>query len=226
MSNFRAEMDTQSKNLVNCFSLLEDTQPFRHYGTDGELPEIWGEFVSSAADFDVKCDLTFRQVRNVMSPPLLGSIVSSQKMYLTEALAIANISQFCERMNNACYRKSYKRYGKRISVVSAIEGGRREVRYVDNYGKINYRKIKTNKRLHAHLLLSRPSHIDYYDFRNLVSKNWYATRWGYDEMVIEQINSVSRSAKYGVKVSMDNLDTTNTIFYREKQDEMPAVLCD
>ena len=95
-----------------------------------------------------------------------------------------------------------------------------------HYPKINYRKINTNKRLHAHLLLSRPHHIEYDDFRRLISQHWRATRWGYDEMEIEQINSVYRSAKYGVKVSTDNLDTINTIFYQGKQDEMPAVLCD
>jgi len=228
MSNFRATMDTQSKklvNLVNCFSVPGTTQPFRHMSSAEKNADEWGAFISNK-DFDVKADLTLKQMRMVLSPPLWGTIPISQKMFITEALAVANISQFCERLNNACYKKAYKRYGKRVSVVSAIEGGWREVRYVDNYGKVNYRKKYTGKRLHAHLLLSRPNHICYGDFQILIRKNWMATRWGYTRSHIEQINSTYRSAKYGVKVSMDNLDTTNTIFYQGKQDETLAVLCD
>ena len=125
MSNFRATMDTQSKKLVERFSLPENEQPFRYCRLDEENADAWGMFVSNhdMADFDVKADLSLKQVRKVLSPPLWGTIPISQKMYITEALAVANISQFCERLNNACYKKAYKRYGKRVSIVSAVEGG-------------------------------------------------------------------------------------------------------
>jgi len=217
MSNFRATMDVQSKKLVEGFSLPESRQPFRYCGANEELSKMWGEFVSSTAAFDVKCDLTFRQVRIVMSPPLLGSIRIEQEMFLTEALAVSNISQFCERMNTACYRKSYKRYNKRLSVVSAIEGGFRESRFLGNGNGAIYAPSNTRKRIHAHLLLSRPIHIPYKDFQTLIIKNWIATRWGYVKCNIEQIKSVSRAAKYGVKLSLDSLDLQNTFFNEDRE---------
>ena len=126
MSNFRAMMDTQPNSffLVKLFSLPENEQPFRYCRLDEENAEAWGVFVSNydTANFDLKGDLSLKQMRKILSPPIWGTIPISQKMYITEGLAIANISQFCERLNNACYKKAYKRYGKRVSIVSAVKG--------------------------------------------------------------------------------------------------------
>ena len=68
----------------------------------------------------------------------------------------------------------------------------------------------TGKKIHAHLILSRPKHIPYDDFERLIMDNWLATKWGLWINRIEMIGSLKGAAKYQVKTSLDALDLQNT----------------
>ena len=114
MNDFRTIQNASSKKLVSRFSIPLDL-PFT-FARKNQLTDAWGEFVSTNADVDVRADLTFKQMREVETPPLYGQMKTAQRVFLTHALAVVNISQFCERLNYACYRHAYKRYGKRINV--------------------------------------------------------------------------------------------------------------
>lgn len=206
MTDFRATQDAASKKLVNRFSLPVG-MPFS-YARKNQLKDAWGEFVSNNADVDVRADLTFKQVREVITPPILGRIQTTDKVFLTHALAVANISQFCERLNYACYKHAYKRYGKRLNIVSAIEGGRRDWRE-------NRLPCDSEKRIHTHLLLQLPSHITFRDFSALVWKCWIATDFGYTNGKIAMIKTKYHSAKYNVKTTPDSLDLENTFLTTE-----------
>jgi len=147
--------------------------------------------------------LTFKQCREVETPPLYGEIQTIQRVFLTHALAVANISQFCERLNYACYKHAYKRYGKRLHVVSAIEGGRGDWREHRSSSDMD-------KRFHTHLLLQLPAHLLFDDFWALIWKCWLGTDWGYGEGTIEIIETKYHSAAYNVKATLDSLDLENT----------------
>ena len=206
MTDFREAMDKTSKKLVKRFSLPMGL-PFS-YANKNHLTDAWGEFVSNDANVDVRADLTFRQVREVNTPPILGNIQTTERCFLTYSLAVANIAQFCERINYACYKHAYKRYGKRLDIVSAIEGGRGDWRE-------NRPNNDKDKRLHAHLLLQLPTHIDYDDFSTLIKKCWFATDWGYVEGKVEKIKSKYRSAAYNAKTTIDAIDLENTFIRTE-----------
>ena len=203
MRDFRATQDALSKKLLNRFSLPVGL-PFT-YARKNQLTDAWGEFVSNDADVDVRADLTFKQMREVETPPLYGQMQTTQRVFLTHALAVANISQFCERLNYACYRHAYKRYGKRINVVSAIEGGRGDWRE-------NRSSSDMDKRFHTHLLLQLPAHLPFDDFSALVWKCWLGTEWGYGEGKIAMIKTKYHSAAYNVKTTLDAIDLQNTHF--------------
>ena len=59
-------------------------------------------FVSNhdTENFEVKADLSVKQMGKVFSPPLWGTIPISQNIYKTDALAVGNISPFCDRLKN------------------------------------------------------------------------------------------------------------------------------
>ena len=204
MTDFRARQDASSKKLLSRFSLPMG-MPYT-YARKDRLAEAWGEFVSNDADVDVRADLTFKQCREVQSPPVYGSVETTQKVFLTHALAVANISQFCERLNYACYKHAYKRYGKRINIVSALEGGR-----ADGLRE-NRPSYDREKRLHTHLLLQLPSHMLFDDFQALIWKSWLGTDFGYVEGKIEPIKTKYHSASYNVKTTLDAIDLENTYF--------------
>ena len=206
MTDFRAAMDKSSKKLVHRFSLPMGL-PFS-YAKKNHLTDAWGEFVSNDANVDVRADLTFKQVREVNTPPIYGHIQTTERCFLTHSLAVGNIAQFCERLNYACYKHAYKRYGKRLDIVSAIEGGRGDWRE-------NRSNKDVEKRFHAHLLLQLPKHIDYDDFSTLIKKCWFGTDWGYVEGKIEKIKSKYRSAAYNAKTTIDAVDLENTFIRTE-----------
>jgi len=206
MSEFRNRMYNQSKRmreLVSCFS-SQPLYPFSYYGME-KFADAWGSFVKENVDVDVKCDLTFRKCIETTPPPVFGTQQVTTKTYLTEAAAIDNIGQFITRLNYACYKHAYKRYGKRINSIVAIEGGDTELRELQSAND-------NTKRLHTHLLLQKPSHIDFDEFRLMIIRHWTDTAYGYNEHVIEEIRTIKRSAKYQVKYGMDNLDLTNTYY--------------
>lgn len=206
MTAFRKRMYNQSKRmreLTSCFS-AQPLHPFSYYGKE-KFADAWGSFVRDNVEVSVKCDLTFRKCIESTSAPIFGTTPFAYKTYITEALAIDNIGSFLTRLNYSCYKHAYKRYGKRINSIVAIEGGDASLR--------EYTSIKDiGKRLHTHMLLQRPSHIDYDKFRLLIIRHWTDTTWGYNQHAIDEIKTIKGSAKYAVKSGMDNLDLTNTYY--------------
>jgi len=210
--DFHTKLDMKSEYLVNQvkdFSLTATKMPYRYWSDKTKLTDAWSEFVSNK-DIDVRADLTFKQMREIETTPILRCLQTTNRVFLTYALAVVNIAQFCERINYACYKHAYKRYGKRINIVSAIEGGKRDWRE-------NRLSFDTDKRLHAHLLLQLPSHIPFDDFSALIRKCWFATDWGYVESKIELIKSKYRSVSYNMKTTPDAIDLENTFFTTESR---------
>ncbi len=201
MTDFRDMQETQSRNLLKGFSLPLGL-PFS-YVRKNQHADAWGSYISNRANVDVRADLTFKQGREMETPPLYGHLQTKRLVLLTHALAVANVYQFCERLNYACYKHAYKRYGKRLHIVSAIEGGKRDWRANRPYHDID-------KRLHAHLLLQLPKHIHFDDFSKLVWQCWLGTEWGYDEGKIAKIKSKYHSATYNMKNALDAIDLENT----------------
>ena len=206
MSNFRNQLDFQSKQLVKRFS----TKPVFSLKYSGDYhrneysKEEWCKFVEKNANLDIRADLTFKQSIEEYSAPVLGVKLVRNRVPITEDLALINIAQFMNRLNYASYKNAYRRYGKRLEIISGIEGGR--CFYRDN----RFRHKEESKRLHAHLLIQKPKHIPFEIFKGMILQNWYATDWGYYEANVELIDSIKGSAKYQVESSLDSLDLKNT----------------
>lgn len=208
MSYFRKELEFKGDALLetinskvnNSFKVL----PFKHYGETESLINEWKDFIGKEhRNISVRADLTFKRSRRVFLPSI-GSCDETHIIHkITEGDAVLNIASFCNRLNYACYKHAFKRYGKKLEVISCIEGGRKSLRETTpNNDSI--------KELHAHLLLERPKHINYDDFELLIIKLWMQTEWGNIQHYIQPIKNLYASAKYNVKSSLDSLDLTNT----------------
>jgi len=210
MSNFHDRMTAQSNELLSCFS-LPPVSGF-DYTHQPEIKNAWvDDVVMKHPELSVKADLTFRKSINYASLGFMGDIpVNSSRHFITHSDAITNISQFLKRLNYACYKNAYRRYGKRLSVVSAVEGGIIEKTRISNNGNPIVYHYNTGRHKHAHLILSRPTHIPYADFEKLIIDNWLETKWGLWQRRIEPIRSLKRAAKYQVTTSLEALDDHNT----------------
>jgi hypothetical protein len=155
-------------------------------------------FVQYASDnrLHIRADLTFRQR------------LDAEQTTITEDIAKKNIADFMKQLNRAVYKTAHKRFNKRLNVVSIIEGGDSGRRYESHH-------FDTNKRIHAHVLLERPSFISNYDYIKMIEKFWRQTRWAYDVNKIEPIRSIIASTIYNVKHGIDNVDLRNTYLTSE-----------
>ena len=202
MSAFRTEMESKGRTLVNRFSA--QPLPFRHYTAKDKFINSWKDYIGNEhTNISVRADLTFKRSKRVFLPAVGSSPESSIVHKITEGDAVLNIESFCNRLNYASYKHAYKRYGKRLSVISCIEGGRKSLRE-------NTPQYDADKELHCHLLLERPKHIEYEDFESLIIKLWLDTEWGNTQHYIKPIKNLFASAKYNVKSSLDSLDLSNT----------------
>lgn len=163
------------------------------------LPDSFGKWIAADGAISIRADLTFRQVIFVNIKDKNMPSYHRQKIWINDRHAKDNISHFLHRLNYDCYKSAYKRYGKRIKVSSAIQGGVSDLR-----------NEKGTKRLHAHMLLEKPNHIDFDIFKSSILNNWMATKWGYNENLVEEARSVRASAAYQVIDKMDSLDIQNT----------------
>jgi hypothetical protein len=170
-----------------------------HTCTRYELPyRAKQAFVQYASDnkLHIRADLTFRQR------------IDNEETTITEDIAKKNIADFMKQLNRAVYKTAHKRFNKRLNVISIIEGGDIRRRYTPN----NFDK---DKRIHAHILLERPSFISDYNYIKMIEKFWRQTRWAYDVHKIEPIRTLIGSAKYNVKAGLDNVDMRNTYLTSE-----------
>lgn len=202
MSDFRQMMEQKGKTLVNRFS--DQALPFHHYGGKTTLINEWKDFIGNGhKNISVRADLTFKRSRNIYLPSIGRRAAYAAVHKITEDDAVVNIASFCNRLNYASYKHAYKRYGRRLDIISCIEGGRKQLREKTPDGD-------EIKELHCHLLLERPKHIPYEVFESLVKKLWMDTEWGNTQHYIRPIRNLYASAKYNVKSSLDSLDLTNT----------------
>jgi hypothetical protein len=209
MSGFREEMSQRDKHLKNSFSTPADF-PFqysRHNDTNTIEQNAWINYVAHyGKKLSVRADLTFKSSRKVYLPSIGRNAPFSQILKITESDALLNISAFCDRMNYSAYKHAYKRYGKRLDVLSNIEGGRWELRQQRKYASHSRQE---DKEIHCHLLIEKPTHISFGNFKLLIIKNWEDTDWGNYQKSITPIRSLEKCVSYNVKTSIESLDLEN-----------------
>lgn len=134
-----------------------------------------GEYMKLGAQF-YAVTLTCKQVL-----PLPGGGVEK----LTHGKVSKAIGVFLKHLNTDLYGKAYRRHGRKLLVVPAIEEGR-------------------SGRLHAHLLLERRPHSKFTDqeFVAHAARLWRSLQWSHREVKIEPITGLwgaERFASYILK---------------------------
>jgi hypothetical protein len=104
-----------------------------------------------------------------------------------------NTRHFMNRLNQSVFGKGFTRYEKRLSVIPVIEGN-------------------SFIRLHIHMTLEKPDHLDLDEFRNMIFKCWSKTKFGYHNIEIKPIDNYlgwfdyklkNRSKGEGLQSSVD-----------------------
>jgi hypothetical protein len=203
---FNQHLKEKSKKLVNRFSLPTDQSLVR---------AAWTEFVVDNGKVHIKADLSLKQSRVILSPPLFGKKQVEKRTFLSESLAYVVVEQFATRLNYRIYKNAFRRFNKRLNIISCIEGGRVELR--DDL----IRREGESKRFHTHLLIELPkfeylregkNKIPFNEqlFMQIIEEEWIATEWGYYENNIERINSTELCSKYQTKYGFGSVDLRST----------------
>ena len=100
--------------------------------------------------------------------------------YLDDKRASENVRYFLNRMNQSVYGNSYRRFGKRLSVIPIIEGN-------------------TYIRTHIHMILERPDRINMIEYQKLIRKCWQNTSFGHQNIMIKYIYDYEGWVKYLLK---------------------------
>ena len=199
------DRDMGRKDTAKSFSLSVPSQNPHSYAAKKVLTSSWGEYVSKvgAGALHIRADLTFQKGMMMHMPASGGRPPTRFYQSINEDIARDTISTFLTRMNYAAYKHAAKRYGKKLRVVTAVEGGKTELRQYT-------RTTDRDKHLHAHLLLEQPDHMTFSEMYDAITKNWYALKWTNIVSKIEPIESLYGSAAYNAKSSTDSLDLENT----------------
>ena len=81
-------------------------------------------------------------------------------------------------LNRAAYASAFRRYGKRLRVLSVLEKG--EVR-----GRaLRPRECAGSGRWHIHCAIELPSHFDAITLENLIRECWAKVDWGYARILV------------------------------------------
>lgn len=187
MLGFKKRLQEQSKRLLVRFSSVYSPLPVKLF----KLRKSWGDFVNDYSNISVACDMTFKIYQKSLCP--LTNKTSWD--YITESLAYANVINFANRLNYRIYKNAYKRYGKKLDMVSVIEGGRKELRT----------SCKEDKNLHAHIGVELPAGMNLTEFKKIVQECWTDTYWGNYNNKITNIKSRSAYSNYQVKDNLDSL---------------------
>ena len=187
MLGFKEKLQQQSRKLLVKFSSVYTPHPVKLF----KLKKSWGDFINDYSNVSVACDMTFKTNQKYWCP--LSNRFKWE--YITESLAYANVINFANRINYKIYKNAYKRYGKKLDMVSVIEGGRKELRT----------RSKEDKKLHAHIAISLPTTMNFAEFKNAVHQCWTDTYWGNFNNKITQLQSKSAYANYQVKDNLDSL---------------------
>lgn len=199
------DRDMGRKDTAKSFSLSVPSQNPISYAAKKVLTSSWGEYVSEVGkdDFHIRADLTFR--RGMMVNVAASAATPSVRYYksINEEIAYQTISSFMNRMNYHAYKNAYKRNGKKLRVLSAIEGGRKDLRE-------NIKSSDDDKNLHAHILLEQPTHMSFQKMHDAIVKHWCVLRWCDVVHQIEPLRTLRGSAGYNAKSSTDSIDLRNT----------------
>lgn len=204
MTDFRSDMEIRNKTVKRRLQTLPPLNPYSYHGKQ-MLADAWGNHVAKNTKVDVRADMTLKQSIEVNSAPVLGAPKTTERIFINEGYAISNITAFLNRLNYACYKHAFKRYGKKLQAVSCIQGGDADLREGMTLSDIG-------KRLHTHILLELPTHMDFATFKELCERHWKDTKWGYDVNNVELINSHHGSAQYNAADTIDSIDLQNTNF--------------
>lgn len=146
----------------------------------------------SSSPLSVRADLTMKKARWKKNNN--GEVYGWVRV--NEDIARKNSKIWLDRVNKRVYGNAYRRYGKKLNVVTVIE------------------KNKDNKRLHIHALIECPDWMPKSDLIDIVDKSWDRSPWSYDERRIEEIESVRGSLEYNMKTGLDAVDIENTELIR------------
>ncbi len=91
-----------------------------------------------------------------------------------------NTRHFLNRLNQSVFGKGFLRYGKRLSVIPVTEGN-------------------AVIRLHIHMTLERPEHLNLNEFERLISECWSKTTFGYHNIKIKPIYDYMGWIEYKLK---------------------------
>ena len=164
------ERDTETGTRKKCFSLPPENPNL--YSSKNIMKSAWGDFINEvgAGKLHIRADLTFQKGMMMNTPAVGGKPSTRFYQSINEDIARHTISTFLDRLNYAAYKHAYKRYGKRLCVVSAIEGGKTSLRQ-------NTYTNDRDKHIHAHLMLELPEHMIFADMYAAITKHWYALEW-------------------------------------------------
>ena len=185
MTDFKNKLDQQSKNLMGSFSSLVSPLPVKF-----RLIKSWKEYVKNNSSISIACNMTFKDY--IIDTDYITNTKKRSK--ISESFAHANCVEFANRINSKVYKNAYKRYGKKLDMVCAIEGGAKDLR-----------NNSTDKKIHTHIGIEKPVHYEYNDFKKLIQDIWTSTTWGNYINNINYIRNVEAYADYMVKDSLESL---------------------
>lgn len=185
-----------------CFSNLHPPATPDSYSAQQERTFAWAEYASQvgANTLHIRADLTFQKGRMLYMPSSGRRAATSFYQSINETIAQETISNFLQRLNYAAYKRAAKRFGKRLRVITSLEGGTAVLR----------QGSESHKHLHAHLLIELPAHLSFAEMSAAITINWNALEWSNVISKIEPIDSIFASAAYNTKNTTDSLDLENT----------------
>lgn len=111
---------------------------------------------------------------------------------LTAEAADQNVSWFLKEVNREVFGHAHKKYGKRLIVVDAREGGN---------GSLH--------RSHRHILLEKPTRFSDDDWKLLIELAWRKSRWGYKQNEFVRAENQNAVVHYCTKTGGDALCLAN-----------------
>ena len=161
----------------------------------------WVKNIKDNYRLDIACDLTFKQRKEVV----VDGHLEIHK--LNDAFALQNLRHFLHRLNQRVFKNAYRRYGKRLDVITSIEGGRDVLR----------QGVAKDKLLHAHLSLQQPNHLSTEDFVKIVNELWVKSPWGFSQTKVENIRRPTGRAFYQIKNTLDAIVPDLTTHEKDKR---------
>jgi len=145
-----------------------------HKNRNIESQELINWFVSTPVHNPYAVTLTLKQRTEVNTfKGRFGSSIDREKVS-------TNLRYFMNRLNQSVYGKGFLRYGKRLSVIPVVEGN-------------------DSIRIHVHLVLECPTHINRETFESLVRECWLKTNFGHKNIDLKPVHDYRGWVNYILK---------------------------